>query len=148
MRKLKCVRPGDSPIEFCDKITAIVDAVRVVQFSNPKGARAAKSQIVQAQKLLRHVKKEVGIKVRSINAACDQRQADITHNFTLGDAAALLLFGAGADRSYKAAKKQDVRYMKSNISSAYSEVKVAVDRALIQLDNMKLQIDNWIASRP
>jgi hypothetical protein len=136
---------GDRPEDFADAANAIARAIQAAGFSSIAEAKAIKSQIVQAQKLLRLVKKGITAKVRAINA--DFQNERIRVGKSVGSVIARGFFGGRAVGSYNQVTRANLRMQQMQAVAPYEGLKTQIDTMLIQMDRNKLTIENWISSQ-
>lgn len=107
-------------------------------------ARLHKSRITQIQKELRLIKKEVIQTRKEINAVYAAQQINVGKGFGSGLAAGI--FGRKAVGAVNASAKSNLRQRQLNATAPYDSVSRLIDGILLQLDQVKLQLDSWIAT--
>jgi len=104
-------------------------------------AKTGLAQLRQKQAELRQIKKRINLDMSQVRASYQQKMASAGS----GGAAVFSLFGKRrSGSSYRADAKRRLRAERDRVLRAYSDIKVAIDDALLQGDAAKLQLQQWI----
>lgn len=107
-------------------------------------ARLHKSKITQVQKELRLIKREVIQTRKELNAIYAAQQISVGKGFGSGLAAGI--FGRKAVGSVNASARSNLRQRQLSAIAPYDNVNRLIDSILLQLDQVKLQLDSWMAT--
>lgn len=111
-------------------------------WSNSAEAKFHKSKINQMQKELRLVKKEITASLRAINSHHTTERTKIGKTFGAGLASGL--FGKKLMGKVNAGSRDQARLQQIQARTPYENASRAIDSLILQLDGVKLQIDDWI----
>lgn len=113
-----------------------------LQWNSIPQARLHKSQIAQVQKQLRLIKKDIGLEKKAINASYTTEKTRVGKGFGAGLAAGL--FGKKNTGKVNASMRDNIRRQQLQAIAPYEAVNRMIDNLLLQLDQVKIQIDSWI----
>ena len=109
-------------------------------------AKLHKTRIIQVQKELRLVKKELTAVKKVIHASYAAEKTKVGKGLNAALAGALL--GKKAVGKSNAAAKGNLQRQQFNAIAPYEYVGRTIDNILLQLDQLKLQLDTWIVANP
>ena len=115
-----------------------------LQWNTAVEARLHKTRITQIQKELRLVKKDISLTKKAVNASYASERTKVGKGFGAGVATGL--FGKKAVGRSNAAIRDNLRRNQLNAIAPYEGVSRLIDDILLQLDQLKLQLDSWIAA--
>lgn len=115
-----------------------------LQWSTVAEAKLHKAKITQVQKELRLVKKDIGLTKKAINSAYTTEKAKVGKG--LGSELAAGLFGKKTIGKVNVSTRDNLRHNQLNTIAPYEEVNRMIDNVLVQLDQLKLQLDSWIVT--
>ncbi|MBM3133995.1 MAG: hypothetical protein FJZ89_01635 [Chloroflexi bacterium] len=137
--------------DYANRVSAIIGPMakgeamsQQWRWSTAAEAKLSKAKITQMQKELRLVKKDIALTKKAINAAYTTERTKVGKGFGAGFAAGLL--GKKAVGRANAAVRDNVRRNQLKAIAPYDDVSRVIDSILVQLDQLKLQLDSWIAA--
>ncbi|MCB0213588.1 MAG: hypothetical protein KDJ52_29870 [Anaerolineae bacterium] len=113
-----------------------------LQWTTVAEAKLHKTKINQVKKELRLVKKDIGLTKKTINSAYTTAKTKVGKGFGAGLAAGL--FGKKTTGKMNASTRDDLRRKQLKEIAPYEDVNRMIDNIMVQLDELKLQIDSWI----
>ncbi len=117
--------------------------VRQYSITSIAEARSARADLVQMQKELRLIKREIDADIKAIRAQFTQRMVSAAQT-TSG---ILSVFGRkGMAGSIRADEKRRLKQEQDRILQPYLVLKLAIDSQILEYDKTKAQIDGMIAA--
>lgn len=95
------------------------------------------AEIVQMQKELRLIKKNIDIEIKNIRTYHNNRLTQVHPGI-----GAMLILGKGSAKSIAATKKKNIRADMQNAINPYESVKHFIDATLVELDGKKVQLSS------
>jgi hypothetical protein len=136
-----------NPKEYHDQIMAILKDVMIdnqisVYFENPAEAKMQRTKIVQVQKQLRLVKQDISLTMRDTRAQYQTAKTDVGKGFGAGVLQGI--FGKKGAGGIFENTRDSIKRKQLDALTPYEAQEKLIDAALVQLDNLKMQIDNWL----
>jgi hypothetical protein len=113
-----------------------------LKWNSPEEARLRRSSVSQMQNELRILKKEVGLIVKAINSSYTTEIAKVGKG--VGPAFLGGLFGKKTVGQANVSERDRLRRQQIEMRQPYQLVNHMIDDVITQLDQLKLQIDEWI----
>lgn len=130
------------PRDYIRKINALgIGKLKESKVRNRSDAQNLLKEIRNMQKGVRQIKKEMNLEIKTI------RQEYRGKLSTAGSGSAFvmgLLGKKGAARSIRASAKRGVAQERDQRIAPYEELKVKIDGMLVQMDRLKLQLEQYI----
>lgn len=131
--------------EFLARIEAIVgspiedDEIKFdLQWDSVEEARQHVKRLRHMQKELGLVKKEIRFTMKQIRASFREKKADVKAGVL-----ASIWWGAGHVRE---SQREELRRQERASLASYESVILLIDKALLKLDGLRLELQNWIAT--
>lgn len=133
--------------EYEKKVWAILGTISKgkeiqLQWETTGEAKLHKARITQIQKELRLVKKDITLTKKTINSLYATEKTKVGKGFGAGISAGL--FGKKTAGKMNAATRDNLRRNQLKAIAPYEDVNRMIDNAIVQLDQLKLQLDSWI----
>ena len=112
-----------------------------IKASNAAEAKAALADVRQKQKALRQMKARINLDMKAIRAEYDQKKQ------SAGSGGSVLIGMFGKRRAagqYRAAAKRQVTAERDRRLQPYETLKMSIDDLLLQMDQAKIQIQQYI----
>jgi len=109
-------------------------------------AQLALRQIVQLQKELRQIKKEIGLTIKSLRAQyADQKEGVSKAGF--GKGVMQGVFGKKSVARMDAAQKDRIRQNQNKQLAPYEALQSNIDRFILEYDGQKVKLDAWVSQQ-
>jgi len=105
-------------------------------------AKLHRAKIVQVQKELRLIKKDVGITKKSINSYYVSEKAKVGKGIGAGITSGI--FGKKSSGKMNVITRNRLRNSQLNQVAPYDQVSREIDSIIMQLDQLKMKIDTWL----
>ncbi len=134
-----------SAAEYEEKVWVIVRPLAqgnriTLQWDTPQEAKLLKARIIQIQKELRLVKKDIAITKRSINSAYTSKKTQVGKG--AGAALAAGVLGRKTAGKMNVLNRDSVRLEQASAIAPYENVISMIDNLLVQLDRAKIELDS------
>jgi len=133
--------------EYLSRIEAILgrpiedDEIKIdVQWDSIEGARQHIKQINQMKRELRLLRKNIRQVMKEIRVSFRERKADVK-----AGRLASIWSGRAAARS-RGAKREELRREERASLAPHESLLLLIDRAIVKLDGVKLELETWIAA--
>lgn len=116
---------------------------RLLKWTNIEQAQQHLKEIRLVQKELQLIKKDISLTMKDIRSSFTAMKAEIGKP---GFNTAFMggLFGKRTVGKMNALKKEELRKQENEVLSPYVSIIQIIDEMLVELDRVKLQMENWI----
>src|SRR5262245_50085718 len=126
--------------EYLSDVQTIINEVSgTITMSTVAEAKLEKSKITSAQKQLRQIKTEISQIVKSIRLDFKEKSKSAG---ALGGSVLMLFGKRGAAKSHQAVSKRNLNKERDDSILLYEKVKLTIDKAIVNMDRIKMQIDD------
>jgi len=133
--------------EYLARIEAIVgapiedDEIRVdLRWDSVEQARQHVKRVTQMQKELRLVRENVRFTMKEIRASFKEKKAEVKAGFLAS------IWSRKAAAHSRAAQREELRRQERASLAPYESIILLIDKVLLKLDGLKLELQNWIAA--
>jgi hypothetical protein len=135
-----------TPQEYDRRIAGALEGNTEFKVSTAAEGKLLLKQIVQVQKELRQIKKEIGLTVKDLRGQYADQKAKVGKG-GFGTGVMQGLFGKKAVGGMNAAQKNKIRQNQDKQLDPYEDLQRKVDRLVLEYDSHKLKIEGWIAQQ-
>lgn len=135
-----------TPQEYDRRIAEALKGNTEFKVSTTAEGKLLLKQIVQVQKELRQIKKEIGLTIKDLRGQYADQKADVGKP-GFGKGVMQGLFGKKAVGGMNASQKDKIRQAQTKQLGPYEELQRKVDRFVLEYDSHKLKIEGWIAQQ-
>jgi hypothetical protein len=132
--------------DYIDRVGAVLGSEFIdgrlrleISTGDPKEAKAISSRLVQQQKQLRQIKKEIALDMKAIRVHYKAEAASVE--------ASLFTTIFGGSRNNAANKRRAVNAQRDRTLYPYEAAKNTIDDLLTQMDGAKLKIKEWLSEQ-
>jgi hypothetical protein len=142
---MKGTSPMASASDYAGRVNEIAETINTDSLnacSSVTEAKTHKARFTQIQKQLRLIKKDIALEKKILNASYTTERTRVGKSF----GAALFggLFGRKLLGTINAATRDEIRRNQLQAVASYDAVDRIIDELILQLDHIKIQLDNWI----
>lgn len=106
-------------------------------------AQLATKRIVQLQKELRLIKKEIGLTIKSLRAQYADQKADVG-KAGFGKGVMQGIFGKKSVAHMDATQKDRIRQTQNKQLAPYEALQNNIDRFILEFDGHKVKLESWV----
>lgn len=132
--------------DYARRVNQVLAGNKSFKANTVAEARMILKQIVQAQKDLRQIKKEIGLTMKSLRAQYADQKEQVS-KAGVGKGLMQGVFGKKSVSRMDASRKDQIRQNQNKQLAPYEAVQNQIDRTILEYDRQKVAVDAWIAKQ-